>query len=105
MNNLDHFVLAGVDIELYDMNLKLIDKFTRKNKENSIRFIILIKHDKLVIATNNDLEVYALLQTNQESDELKIKELKKCSNAHENSILNLSKISGKFNYLTKWFLI
>jgi hypothetical protein len=94
MNNLDHFVLAGVDIEIYDMNLKLIDKFTRKSKENSIRFMIMIKHEKLVIATNTDLEIYVLLQTNQESDELKIKELKKCLNAHENSILNLRKISG-----------
>ena len=101
--------MGGYDLQLYDSNLTLVADWSRDTKENSIKFMIQIKTDKLVLATNSDIEFYALIpfaankakenQLNINNDEissLKIKELKKYINAHKDSILTLTKLSGNF---------
>ena len=101
--------MGGYDLQLYDSNLTLVADCSRDTKENSIKFMIQIKSDKLVLATNSDIEFYGLIpfstnkvkenQLNINNDEissLKIKELKKYINAHKDSILTLTKLSGNF---------
>lgn len=72
--------------------------------------MILIKNDKIVLATNTDIEIYALVALNNANSietftnledmsvseapiNIKIKELKKYSSAHKDSILCLENIS------------
>ncbi len=100
--------MGGYDLQLYDSNLTLVADWSRDTKENTIKFMIQIKSDKLVLATNSDIEFYGLIpfankskenQLNTNNDEissLKIKELKKYINAHKDSILSLTKLSGNF---------
>jgi hypothetical protein len=111
--NQNCFIVAGLDLKLYDTSLNEIDEYSRKTKENSIKFMILIKNDKLVLATNSDIEVYGLIDSNIHSNEsddmnayensnsenndiqdLRIKELKKYINVHKDSILCLDNLSG-----------
>ena len=101
--------MGGFDLKLYDTSLKLIDEFSRNTKENSIKFMIQIKSDMIVLATNSDIEIYGLIpfisnKTNSKENDndnkeevscLTIKELKKYLNVHRDSILTLIKLSGK----------
>lgn len=102
--------MGGFDLKLYDTDLKLIDEYSRNTKENSIKYMIQIKSDKLVLATNSDIEIYGIIPSasintlakenqsinkNEEQNNLTIKELKKYLNAHKDSILTLAKLSGK----------
>lgn len=101
-NGESYFFVAGLDIKLFASDLTLVDEYVRKTKDNSIRFMILIKNDKLVLATNGDIEIYALVFLNNNSISadsttpakcaIKIKEIKKYPNTHEDSILCLNSI-------------
>jgi hypothetical protein len=101
--------MGGFDLKLYDTDLKLIEQYSRNTKENTIKYMIQIKSDKLVLATNSDLEVYGIISLtsintlakenlsinkNVEKNNSTIKELKKYLNAHKDSILTLTKLSG-----------
>ena len=56
-----YFILGGIDLKLFDLKLNLVDEQVRKTKDNSIKFMTLIKNDKLALATNSDVEIYALV--------------------------------------------
>lgn len=105
-----YFILAGLDLKLFDLDLNLIDEHSRKTKDNSIKFTTMIKNDKFAVATNSDIEIYALVcfgtgnanYSSVENDDglvnksrsyIRIKELKKFVNSHEDSILCLSKLT------------
>lgn len=103
-----YFILGGLDLKLFDLNLNLIDEHLRKTKDNTIKFMTLIKNDKLAVATNSDIEIYALVcltsssvpivvnqneAKNEKKSFIRIKELKKYVNTHEDSVLCLEKIS------------
>lgn len=79
----NHFLMCGQDIRLFDSSLVQIDEYSRQNKEESIKLACLIKKDRFVLATNSDLEVYALVIIFTEKANLKLKLLKKASNVHE----------------------
>ena len=90
-------LLAGIDLKLYDSNLNLVDEIKRKKRENSIKHIISVKEDRLILATNSDLEIYGLvysIENETKSSSFKLKELKLHLNAHADTILYLNKISG-----------
>lgn len=100
-----YFLLGGLDLKLIDLDLNLVDELARKTKENSARLATMIKSDKFVVATNSDIEIYALVclgsRSNDETSNkrttsytsVRIKELKKYMNAHEDSILCLAKVT------------
>ena len=103
-----YFILGGLDLKLFDLDLNLVDEHSRKTKDNSIKFTTMIKTDKFAVATNSDIEIYALVclgagnaNSNEDHNELnkshrsyiRIKELKKFVNSHEDSILCLSKLT------------
>jgi hypothetical protein len=88
--------------------LTLVDEFRRKSRENSVKFMITIKNDRIVLATNSDIEMYAIVSTQnqqqqQQQDETKtnnnnnfsskIKELKKYINIHDDSIIYLANLN------------
>ena len=101
LNVNDNFLLAaGVNLKLFDTNLNLLDECVRKNKENSIKFLITIKNDRIVIATNFDIEIFAIINANNDENVLedensyKLVELKQYYNTHKENILALEIISG-----------
>ena len=85
--------------------------------------MIQIKNDKFVLATNSDIEIYGLvpivtsndatattadadnLNFIDETNQLKIKELKKYLNTHRDSILCLEKITGSYYYFLGFAVI
>lgn len=105
-NSKNLLLVAGLDLKLYDHNLDLIDEYFRKTNENSIKNIVGIENDRFVVASNYDLESYLILisksslsNENRLLDEeyeekIKLKEVQKYKNAHKDSILCLTKISG-----------
>jgi hypothetical protein len=105
-NNQNFFIAGGLDLKLYNTNLSLVDEWTRKTKENSIKLMCSIKRDRFVLATNYDLEIYALaLRVNRSAaveegpvvTNYIMKLLKTYPDAHDNrcrdSILCLDSIS------------
>ena len=109
--NNELFLTAGVDLKLYESNLKSVYELNRTNKENSIRLMIKIRNDRIVAASNFDIEIYTIVGnsiqkslTNGKSLEsvssqinesgLRIRELKRYLNAHKDTILTLENISG-----------
>jgi WD40 repeat protein len=135
------FICAGTNLHIYEVNLmnmmNLVDEFQRDNHENTIRYLIQIKDDKLAAATNSDIEIYGLVRfeetvnnkdaaveatlsfvgsaveqsssltgsrsnmdyelndqsSSSSSTVIKLKELKKFSNAHRETITCLERIS------------
>lgn len=101
-SNNDFIICSGVDIWLYDGDLNLADELRRKKRDNSVKHLISIKNEKFAVATNYDLEIYSLvfsLENENESKQTnyKLKELKCINNAHTDTILYLSKISGIYH--------
>ena len=108
--NQSNLVVAGIDIKLYNEDLTLLDEFTRKSRDNSVKFMIIIKNDRIVLATNSDIEMYEIVSGQTQSQQhlyesnsnnknpssniySKIKELKKYTNIHNDSILYLANLS------------
>lgn len=128
----NYFILAGLDLKLFDLDLNLVDEYARKTKENSVKHAVVIKSDKFVVATNSDIEIYALVclggggsssaastpatpdidhadDDHNDHDRrrkakktttapatttyIRIKELKKFVNSHEDSILCVEKLT------------
>ncbi|CAF1016158.1 unnamed protein product [Brachionus calyciflorus] len=102
MSNL--FIVGGLNLKIYDSNLSLLDEFSRETKENSIRHILLTKKEKIVVATNTDLEFYVLITVNKkleskstsEFSHFRVKELKKHLNCHYDSILCLDNLNDSY---------
>ncbi len=97
-NSVDLLLSAGIDLRLYDSNLNVIDEIKRKKRENTIKHIIAVKEDRLIVATNSDLEIFGLVYSfdnETKSSSFKLKELKLHLNAHTDTILYLNKISGR----------
>ena len=113
--NNDYFITAGVDLALYSSSLKPIFELSRTNKENSIKLMIKIRNERIVVASNFDIEIYGLVgNSNQqkspvspngtktfetESSQIsehgvRLKELKRYLNAHKDTILTLENITG-----------
>lgn len=103
-----YFILGGLDLKLFDLDLNLVDEHSRKTNDNTCKFASMIKTDKFAVATNSDIEIYALVclsggdtAPNQRTKKhntninsyVRIKELKKFVNAHDDSILCLSKLT------------
>ncbi len=96
--NNEYFITAGVDLKLFDSNLKLIHEYNRSNKENSIKLIIKIQNERIVVASNNDIEIYGIVSNSFQDNSVdlyRIRELKRFLNAHKDSILTLENISGR----------
>jgi hypothetical protein len=97
INENDFLLVSGIDIQLVDLELNVIDEFKRKKRDNTIKHMIALKDNKFILATNNDLEIFVLIHSNDNdektSSSYKIKELKSYSNAHLDSILYINKIS------------
>ena len=99
---------AGLDIRLYDANLHLVHEYFRRTKDNSIKFMIQIKHGRLVLATNHDLEAYTLFEPARieatvdtahrsplvvTNEAYSIRALKKYANVHDDSISCLMNVN------------
>jgi len=80
---------AGADLKVFNSNLDLLDEFKRYNKENLVKHVILINNERIVVATNLDVEIYSY----ENATECKLKELKRFQSTHKDSILVLEKIS------------
>jgi hypothetical protein len=121
-------ITAGLNLRLYNFDSEILDEFSRKNREDSVKFMIYMKNDKIVLATNLDIEFYALVNssivkdseiideqnlgicsaenmftTDQSYNHLSFRELKIYANAHLDTILCLESINGF--YLFIYFLI
>lgn len=105
-----YFILAGLDLKLFDLDLNLVDEHSRKTIDNTCKFASMIKADKFAVATNSNIEIYALVclggggtmaAANQRTRKhktninsyVRIKELKYFVNAHDDSISCLSKLT------------
>jgi hypothetical protein len=114
--NSEYFITAGVDLKLYSSNLKTIFELNRTNRENSIKLMIKIRNERIVIASNFDIEIYGLagnsiqqrspstipnaiknletLSSQISENGIRIRELKRYLNSHQDTILTLVNISG-----------
>ena len=114
--NSEYFITAGIDLKLYGSNLKPIFEFNRTNRENSIKLMIKIRNERIVVASNFDIEIYGLagnsiqqrspsttptanktfeaLSSQISENGIRIRELKRYLNAHKDTILTLEIISG-----------
>ena len=115
--NKELILVAGLDIQIYDSHLNLIEDFSRKTKENSIKYLIRAKNNKFIISTNNDLELYELYENKNDEkksfDELLdgvsqlcesqvlIKAHQRHVNAHIDTILFIDNLTG---YLYRFYI-
>ena len=98
----DEIILAGgTDLKLLDSELRLLDEYKRPNKDNLVKFVLVLNNYRIVVATNLDVEIYTYLNqseeeaTDQTMNTFKLKELKRFNNTHRDSILVLENISGE----------
>lgn len=83
----NYVLTAGRDLKLYNSKLHLMHEFIRDNTDNSIRLGILLDKDRIVFASNFDIEIFSCEQNS------KLVELKKFIKTHNDTILSLEIIS------------
>jgi WD40 repeat protein len=79
--------VGSIDIRLYNSDLTVLSHFVRNTKENTIKFIIPFKNNQLIIATNNDIEIYKI------NDKQSLELVRCFVDIHRDTILCIDKIS------------
>lgn len=95
---IDDFLLAASnDVKIFDSSLAILDQFIRKDHDNTIKYMILINKTKIALATNTDIEFYALFffdKIDLIENKIRIKQLEIFENCHSDTILCLDLLQG-----------